>query len=419
MEAFSALNLSAEKRDYILNKLNPLLEHMVAETIAAMPGEPVPFLLDWLESKKIEREESGLSDLQREELKAENEVLAAKMQQVNKQLGEVIGVAAKVHEEGSTHAAQAAAGDINPFDTFGEDSGDDLDAPPLGFEDGPRNLSRKSVSAEVDMREKKKYFVPAFARKTPEQKERLKACLTKSFMFAALDTDDIEIIIGSMNELGAAAGERIITVGEAGDFLFVVESGSLNCFVRQDDGKDKVLKTCKTGDVFGELALLYNCARAASVEATEACVLWKLDRETFNMIVKDAAQRKRSRHEAFLCKVPVLDSLDAYERSQLADALHSETFAKGSNIVVQGDPGDKFYIVEDGTAVATKGGTNEVVMTYYAGDYFGELALIYNQPRAATVKCETDCKCVSLNSGSFKRLLNVADLLERSNKYSS
>ena len=51
------------------------------------------------------------------------------------------------------------------------------------------------------------------------------------------------------------------------------------------------------GDVFGELALLYNCPRAASVEATEDSVVWQLDRETFSHIVRDASAKRR---EAFM-----------------------------------------------------------------------------------------------------------------------
>merc|ERR1712224_670163 len=69
------------------------------------------------------------------------------------------------------------------------------------------------------------------------------------------------------------------------------------------DGEEKCVKTCEPGDVFGELALMYNCPRAASVEADTEGTCWKLDRETFNAIVRDAAQKKREKWEAFLKKV--------------------------------------------------------------------------------------------------------------------
>ena len=74
-----------------------------------------------------------------------------------------------------------------------------------------------------------------------------------------------------MNDL-CQAGEKVITEGDNGDFLFVIEKGTLNC-TKSVNGEEKVVKTVNEGDVFGELALLYNCPRAASVMAAD--VLWK------------------------------------------------------------------------------------------------------------------------------------------------
>merc|ERR1712178_230673 len=103
-------------------------------------------------------------------------------------------------------------------------------------------------------------------------------------------------------------GQRVINQGDNGDFLFVIETGILDCVIG-----DKVVKTCEAGDVFGELALLYNTTRAADVTTKDKCVLWQLDRDTFNNIVKEAAQKKRTRYDTFLSKVPLLSTMDAYE----------------------------------------------------------------------------------------------------------
>jgi cAMP-dependent protein kinase regulator len=271
------------------------------------------------------------------------------------------------------------------------------------------------VSAEAfgEWNTKKAFVAPVIA-KSDEQKERLKNRLSESFMFASLDDQDLTIVIGAMKEVIVEPKQRVITQGEDGEFLFVIESGKLDCIIKID-GADKTVKTCEAGDHFGELALLYNCPRAASVEAQEKCVLWQLDRDTFTNIVKEAAQKKRQRYDTFLAKVPLLASMDAYERSQLADALKPETVVDGGAICKQGEPGNKFYIIEEGEAVATKG--DQQVMSYSSGDYFGELALIRNQPRAATVSAKGTCRLLSIESKAFKRLLNVQDLLERSNRY--
>ena len=82
--------------------------------------------------------------------------------------------------------------------------------------------------------------------------------------------------------------------------------------------------------------------------------LWELDRNTFNHIVKDAAQNKRDRYENFLSSVPILQSIDHYERSKIADAIKEHTFPAGTQIITQGDDGNDFYLIISGNAVATK-----------------------------------------------------------------
>jgi len=89
------------------------------------------------------------------------------------------------------------------------------------------------------------------------------------------------------------------------------------------------LKKYQAGDAFGELALLYNAPRAATIIADNDCLLWVLDRETFNHIVKDSSRVRREKYEAFLTKVKILESMEAYERSVLSDAFVEETFKAG------------------------------------------------------------------------------------------
>ena len=89
------------------------------------------------------------------------------------------------------------------------------------------------------------------------------------------------------------------------------------------------MKKYQAGDAFGELALLYNAPRAATIIADNDCLLWVLDRETFNHIVKDSSRVRREKYEAFLTKVKILESMEAYERSVLSDAFVEETFKAG------------------------------------------------------------------------------------------
>jgi cAMP-dependent protein kinase regulator len=98
-------------------------------------------------------------------------------------------------------------------------------------------------------------------------------------MFKALNKDELDIVIDAMAEKKISPGEVVIKQGDAGAVLYVVEEGQLDCFKRfAQDEKPKYLKTYEPGEAFGELALLYNAPRAATITAKTAALLWELDR---------------------------------------------------------------------------------------------------------------------------------------------
>ena len=270
-------------------------------------------------------------------------------------------------------------------------------------------FKRTGVSAEAYGKfNKKEDFVPRIIQKTEEQINKIKARIVSSFLFSNLEPNELEIVIGAMDEKHFKPGENVITQGENGDCLYVVEEGNLDCTKHfTQDGEEKYLKTYVPGESFGELALLYNAPRAATIKAKTDCVLWVLDRETFNNIVKEAAQKKREKYEAFLKKVDILSTIDSYELTQISDALKGNVYKKGE------------YIIKEGEAIATKtleaGKAAEEIKRYGPGEYFGERALIKGEPRYANIEVVSDtCKIISLDRNSFKRLLGpIEPLLQR------
>lgn len=382
------------KKEYILKVLDPILESMVADVLKDMPKAPVDFMIEWL------RKRSSKQGAQPASVKQKNSELKKTLRSMTQSLAE---------------AATATKQDAQEEEEE-EDDDCDCDDIPEDFKMSEKSAckARTSVSAEVyGQWNKKKAFTAPIHQKTDDQKARLKKTLLQSFMFLDLDSNDMETIIMAMKECKIAPGQKVITEGENGDYLFVIEAGSLDCMK-----EGKVVKNVGAGEVFGELALLYNCPRAASVVAKDPCVCWQLDRETFNYIVKEAAAKRRNLYDNFLGSVPLIAHIGAYERSQIADALRPESFKKGDVVVKQGDPGDKFYILEEGRLYAQKNKAGEgdmKVMEYKSGDYFGELALLKNQPRAASVIVESDtAKVLSMSRFAFTKMLGpLQELLAR------
>lgn len=126
----------------------------------------------------------------------------------------------------------------------------------------------------------------------------------------------------------------MIKQGDDGDNLYIIDQGELDCYRKSSKtNEETLLKVYGPGDAFGELALLYNAPRAATIIAKGTVVCFALDRECFNHIVKDAATKKREAYEHFLSKVELLDQMDPYERSKIADALKPMKFKKGEFVV--------------------------------------------------------------------------------------
>ena len=152
-----------------------------------------------------------------------------------------------------------------------------------------------------------------------------------------------------------ADGDVIIQQGDDGDNFFCIDSGVVEIYIDSKDGERSLVKTCKEGDSFGELAIMYNAPRAASCIAKgEECKLWAIDRLTFNVILMKTAMSKRNDMSTILLKIPIFKQLTQYELLTIADTLVEETFDDNTILCNQGDIGDKFYLVHEGVAVCTR-----------------------------------------------------------------
>ena len=167
---------------------------------------------------------------------------------------------------------------------------------------------RQGVSAEVYGEfNKKADFVPKVIAKSEETRKKLRERLLQAFMFTALDEREFNIVVDAIEEVTGKAGDAIITEGDQGDCMYVLEQGTLDCTkVFSGNMQPTFLKEYQPGEGFGELALLYNAPRAATIKAKTDYTIWKLDRDTFNNIVKDAAAKKREKYDNFLQTVDIL-----------------------------------------------------------------------------------------------------------------
>jgi len=246
--------------------------------------------------------------------------------------------------------------------------------------------------------------------KSDEQRGRLQERVKMQLLFRTLDQEQLNEVIDAMFEQTVAADEVVIEQGADGDFFYVVDKGVYHALIKTKEGEPllKVFEYNGEGN-FGELALLYNQPRAATVQAITEGTLWKMDRQTFRKIVLKSAFQKRKMYESFLSSVSLLEHLNTYDRENIADALVGKSFSAGEAVVRQGDDADGMYFVEAGTLLVLKKleGEDEekTVNEVQQGGYFGELALVNHDKRAATVAAKDDVKVAFLDTAAFERLL--------------
>ncbi|CAK8674003.1 cGMP-dependent protein kinase 1-like isoform X2 [Clavelina lepadiformis] len=244
-------------------------------------------------------------------------------------------------------------------------------------------------------------------QKSLEQKKFLKRAIQSNDFLKNLSDEQINEMIDYIQRSFPPNGV-FIKEGTKGDRLYILESGELE--VTQGN---KFLNTLKPNTVFGELALLYNCKRTATVTAKTPTKIWMLERNVFQMIMMNTANTKRGEITQALKKVSLMKTIGKGKIGKLADALEEEIFQQGDYIVRQGEIGDTFYIVMEGNVDVTELNADGASLpeifkrTLGKGDYFGEAALRNESgKRGANVIAKSNVvKCMTLEKKPFLSLI--------------
>jgi CRP-like cAMP-binding protein len=106
-----------------------------------------------------------------------------------------------------------------------------------------------------------------------------------------------------------------------------------------------------------------------------------------------------------LRRSPLFSELGRRELGRVAAAMSERTFPAGTAIATEGEVGVGFFIIEEGQASVVVGG--DEVRKMGPGDHFGEIALVVETPRTATVTAETDLRCYGMTSWEFRKLVET------------
>ena len=230
------------------------------------------------------------------------------------------------------------------------------------------------------------------------------AFLSNEFL-SMLDDDNIKMMAQCVQgPLKIPMGTKIIREGEPGDGLFVLETGTVEV-----SKNNKIIRSIQAnpgkGIVFGELAILYNCQRTASIQALSECKVWYLDRNSFQAISIESGQKKIKEIKDFLKKVKLFKNFPERKLVKLIDAFEVEEFERDTFIIRQNSSGETFYIIADGKVDITVDGN--FIRNLGRGDYFGEKALLekHSHRTANVIVTSKTVSCLCLERDDFLRLI--------------
>ncbi|XP_070544333.1 cGMP-dependent protein kinase 1-like isoform X2 [Ptychodera flava] len=235
-----------------------------------------------------------------------------------------------------------------------------------------KKQKRLGISAESAQQQGKSQLKRV--TKSHNAKECIKMAILDNDFMKNLELSQIQEIVEIMYPVEHPKDSCIIKEGDVGSLVYVIEEGKVEV-----TKEGKFLCTMGRSKVFGELAILYNCTRTATVKAITHTKLWAIDRPCFQAIMMKTGLIRQAEYVELLKNVPTFKDLPEEALNKIADILEEAYYDEGECIISQGARGDTFYIINKGKCNVTQRGSghgdSKFTKTLNRGDFFGERAL--------------------------------------------
>ncbi|CAK9879264.1 unnamed protein product [Sphagnum jensenii] len=209
--------------------------------------------------------------------------------------------------------------------------------------------------------------------KSETTKERLRTILSNHFIFGDLEKELREEIIDAFQDVRVSPGTEVIKQGDVADYFYIIGNEPF-----------LLLRTRGAGESFGDLAMMYDTTRNATVKATSHALLWTVNRITFKSILGRHLSESSNAQVTFL-KLVCLEYLTSPEISMLSHSMGVHRMKAGETIYKAGELTDRLYVVHRGTVIMTPNDKKADQIVLVKGSYFGEDSLMSNEPCLSTM----------------------------------
>ena len=242
--------------------------------------------------------------------------------------------------------------------------------------------------------------------------------MSKIFESSHFAPEQIEEIKSAFSPIKYAQDEFVFKEGEDSDTFYIIKSGQAFVSKQVAEGNEVPLGILKEGQCFGEIGLLEEMDRTASVKALGELELFQLKKEGFGDLLErsDAFSillKKISRNR-LLKQTSIFKQLSDLGLLAVQELMFEKDFEANEVVFEENDPPDALYIIAKGSAQITrrtKSGKNITLAFLGQGNFFGEMGLIETQPRSATVTTTEPSKMLVLPRDEFQELLQKSPLI--------
>ncbi|KAM3611312.1 uncharacterized protein V6R79_016367 [Siganus canaliculatus] len=241
--------------------------------------------------------------------------------------------------------------------------------------------------------------------KSEESQKLIRAAFLKNDLLKHLDEGALRDVVACMYPTSINQGCFVIQEGTSVAQAYVLEEGRLD--VIKDGLK---LSTLEPEDMFGELALLYDCSHTYSVTAQTDSKLWVIERKSYQSALVQSGLSGLSHCMELLSSIPFLQSLPEDVIMKMCDLMEEAHYADGDYIVRQGATGDTFHVISRGQVKVSekKPGQEEHIVLSKLSErqWFGEKALWGDDVRAANVIAAGEVTCLVMDRETFRDIID-------------